>query len=136
MNCLSLRALGARACLTALFVMFAACGEEPEPAPKPPVMSMGQITCVAAPQGSNVDYEVVREVSVMAQDEDRDLLGVTGTLNGIQMGSLEDPDADQRFNWTPPMGLDPIICDGDLTLRFEATDQAGNVVELVEIITK
>lgn len=132
MNRSSLRALGALLILATL----AACAEDPVEPPKPPVLTAAQITCAAAPQGSNVDYEVVREVSVLVEDEDRDLLTVTGTLNGIQMGALEDPDADQRFNWTPPTTLDPIVCKGDITVRFEGKDQAGNLGELVEIIKK
>lgn len=128
-------ALRAALVLCAL-VYWCGCSEEAPELSKPPAITGAQIVCQAAPQGSNVDYEVVREVSVQVEDPDGDLLSVTGTLNGIQLGELEDPDADLRYNWTPPMGLDPIICKGDLTLRFEADDRAGNVGELVEIVTK
>jgi hypothetical protein len=122
--------------LTLLIAATACAEEEPPPPPIPPVISSPQIDCGPAPASSNVDYEVVTRVSALVEDDDRDLLAVTGSINGLLMGELEDADGSLRFAWSPPSTLDPIVCRGAITLSFQARDLAGNHVELVEIITK
>lgn len=118
------------------------CGEEPEPPPPstPPEVTAPALECGEVSEQMNalydVDYPVIQTVSVEVSDPERDLVSVSGAVNGYPMVELTDDDADLRYEWTPPSELDPMVCKGEVVLRFEARDLDGNTTELVEIITK
>jgi hypothetical protein len=117
-------------CIAALSI---ACGEE-EPAPVAPEMTGLELECADSDQ-SGVDSQVLQMVSVMVTDDDRDLVGVDGTINGLQITLLDD-DADELFTWSPPDSNEPMVCDGDFAVSLEAFDDAGNKTELYEIVEK
>lgn len=110
------------------------CGEEATSAA--PKISTPELQCGQAPTSSFVDGQVIRELSVMVEDADRDLVSVKANLNGYDIEALTDDDADLRYNWTPEGSLDPMLCKGQIAVRVEAVDSEGNVTILNEIITK
>ena len=118
------------------------CGgeEEPPPPSTPPELSAPQVTCGDATSEMaakyDVDYPVILEVSVQATDAERDLVLVTGNVNGYPITELTDDDADLRFTWSPPNSLEPMVCRGEIVLSFQATDNDDNVSDLAEIIEK
>ncbi len=109
------------------------CGGDDE---NPPDIDAPTVTCGAPPDGSYAETDIVTEISVRVQDPDRDLSteGVSASANGTMLGELSDDDADQRFNWTPPVGFGPIICRGTLSIRVVAEDVRGNGAERTEKI--
>ncbi len=130
-------------CALGLSLALTACGEEEEPPPEPstaPEVTAAEVVCGAVPDGADTlydyDYEVIQEVSVQVVDPERDLLTVEGEVNGYPIPELTDDDADQRYTWTPPAELDPLVCRGDVVLRFRAIDLDDNVAELSEIVTQ
>lgn len=137
--CSSPRVLFAGVILASLFSV--ACGEEEPPPPStPPELSAAQVTCgeVSAEMAAkyDVDYPVIQEVSVQVTDAERDLVSVSGNVNGYPITELTDDDADLRFTWSPPNSLEPMVCRGEIVLSFQATDFDNNVSELAEIIEK
>lgn len=109
------------------------CGQEPETTP--PSISNVTINCGMAPTDSFVDVPVIREISASVEDPDRDLIRVEGSVDGILIEAFTDDDADRTYNWTPPTSLDPMRCDGQVTVRLKAIDQAGNVTDEVAKLT-
>ena len=93
------------------------------------------INCGTAPTDSFVDVPVIRELAASVEDPDRDLVSISGSIDGILIDELTDDDADRVYNWTPPTSLDPMRCDGTVTVRLQATDQAGNVTNEVVQLT-
>lgn len=123
-----------RAAVFLTLLLSLGCSEEPESAA--PKISTPEIQCGDAPTSSFVDGQVIRELSVRVEDADRDLVEVKANLNGYDIETLTDDDADLSYNWTPEGGLDPMLCKGQIAVRIEALDSEGNVTILNEIITK
>ena len=132
-------------CVGAVCVLVVtACGEEEEPPPPstPPTIEAPQVECGELGEEMSalydLDYPVLQQVSVEVSDPERDLLDASlrGSVNGYPMTGFTDEDADLRYTWTPPEGLDPMVCQGEVVLRFMARDLDGNVAELNEIVTK
>ena len=107
-----------------------ACGD----APPEPELSGLRVDC-AASSDPDVDGEVVEEVSVKVTDPNRDLIGVSGTINGVAI-TLGDDDADQRFSWSPPDNGQPMVCSGQLEVSVTAVDQAGHQASTFRIVEK
>ena len=79
--------------------------------------------------------QVVKTVSVVVEDPDRDLVGVEGRVNGIQL-TMTDDDADQLFTWSPPASSEPLACSGEFFIQITATDNAGNTSTKSNVIEK
>ena len=136
-----------RLCL-GLLTLFALSGceeeEEPPPPSDPPVIAEPMIECGEVTDAQRAatyeeyDLAVVREVSVMISDPQRDLLddSVRGELNGLPLETLTDQDADLRYVWTAPVEGAPIACAEEMVVRVVAEDLDGNRAELVEILKK
>jgi hypothetical protein len=69
--------------------------------------------------------QVVSAVTADVDDPDRDLVGVEGRVNGIQI-TMTDDDADREFTWSPPSSSEPLACTGDFFVQITAVDKAGN----------
>lgn len=120
-----------------------ACSEpEPEPPSDPPVLEAPEVECGPATaemaQAYDIDYPVILSVSVQVSDPQRDLVedSVRGEVNGYPIPLLTDDDADLRYTWTPPSELAPMVCRGEVVVRFEARDLDENTAEITEILTK
>jgi hypothetical protein len=109
----------------------AACGDDVPPEPE---ISELDLACADSSQ-SGVDSQVLESVSVLVTDANRDLVGVDGTINGLQI-TLTDDDADERFTWSPPDEDEPMACSGEFVVSLSAFDEAGNTVNLYEIVEK
>ena len=81
------------------------CGDSDE---NPPEIDAPTVSCSTPPSDSYAETDIVSEISVRVQDPDRDLKSVTASANGVMLGTLTDDDADQRFNWSPPLGFGPV----------------------------
>lgn len=110
----------------------AACGEDDI---KQPEFDDLQINCKEGEENQGVRGPVIEEVRVHVSDPNRNLLGVSGTINGIVM-ELEDPEGDSYFSWFPAGDSFPMVCEGDFQVELKASDADGNTTLYSEIITK
>lgn len=111
-----------------LAALLAACGDD-APEPEPPAVSELAISCEDSAQAGQ---QVVTSVGARVSDPDRDLVSVTGTVNGTPM-SLSDDDGDDVYTWAPP---EPMTCSGDFDVRITATDAEGNETRFDELVSK
>jgi hypothetical protein len=116
---------------SSIAVFAAACGDDVPPQPD---MTELELACADTTQ-SGVDSQVLEAISVMVTDADRDLVGVDGTINGVQI-TLTDDDADERFTWSPPDDAEPIACSGELVVSLNAVDKAGHTANLYKVVEK
>lgn len=98
-----------------------------------PTVSGIAVECIDA-DDANVG-QVVSTVSADVSDPDRDLVGVEGRVNGVQL-TLTDDDADERFTWSPPESSVPLACAGDFFIQITAADKAGNTTTRSTVINK
>lgn len=116
--------------LMGVFVLgfvFAGCEEEPKPE-NPPEIGAASITCKEPRRGG--EYPEFGEIAIAISDVERDLVpaSIKGTINGIPMDGFADPDADEKFTWSPPAETEPpMICRGEFTLVVEAADLGGRI---------
>jgi len=115
----------------AALVALSACGDEP--VEEFPEFSDLQIICADSSDSSQ--GSLVTRVQVHVTDPNRDLLSVQGTVNGVII-TLEDPDADLVFSWTPPEEALPMSCQGDFVVSLEALDADGDSTQFYEIVSK
>lgn len=117
-----------------LLLVAGGCGDEPSASP---TVEDPQVACESV---DDMSYDAVSEVSVLVSDSDRDLTipseGLRGQLDGLDI-RLNDPNADRRFTWSPPSGMNetPLACTGTFTLKVTARDQAGNVTNFEASVT-
>jgi len=118
----------------AMLLVAGGCGDDSSASP---TVEDPQIACESV---DDMDYDAVSEVSVLVSDSDRDLTipseGLPGQLDGLDI-RMNDPNADQRFTWSPPSGMNetPLACRGTFTLKVTASDQAGNVTNFEASVT-
>lgn len=122
----SVRLIGVCLALLAL----SACGDDPVESPE---FSDLQIICEAS--SSSDEGSIIKRVQVHVTDPNRDLLSVQGTINAVII-TLEDPEADSYFAWSPPAEADPMSCDGDFVVSLEAVDADGDSTQFFEIVSK
>lgn len=113
-----------------LIIILAVCmGCEDEEKPKnPPEIGDARITC-KEPRRQG-EYPEVDEVTVLITDVERDLVPSTikGTINGLAMKDFIDPDADERYSWSPAVESEPpMVCHGEFTMLIEAADLGGRM---------
>ena len=123
-----------------------ACQEPPPPPPPsdPPEITAPEVICGAPTEAMranaayDVAFPVIQRVTVRIEDPQRDLLAesVRGEINGYPIPTLTDDDADLVYEWSPPAAQPPLVCKGEIVVRFEAEDLDGNKARLEEILTK
>lgn len=101
-----------------------ACGDEET---SPPTVGAVTIVCGDAPVGRDADVAVVKRVSAIVEDPDRDIVRITGKLNGLIMDELVGSTTAAGYEWSPPEAWEPLACEGEFAVELSATDQAGNV---------
>src|SRR5690554_1644351 len=114
----------------AALLALSACGDEPVETPE---FSDLQIVC--AQSSSSDEGLIVERVQVQVSDPNRELLSVKGSINSVLI-TLEDPDADLIFTWSPPASEAPMSCKGDFVVSLEATEAGGSSTQFYEIVSK
>lgn len=109
--------------LSLLCLSLVACGDEETAAPTIGAVS---VVCGDAPIGSDADVAVVKRVSAIVEDADRDIVRITGALNGLVMDELVGSTTSAGYEWSPPESWEPLACEGEFAVKISATDQAGN----------
>lgn len=105
---------------------FVAC--EDEKPQSPPII--GEITVECGEPRRPGEYPEIAAFNVAISDPERDLVpsSIKGVVNGIPMTGFEDPDADEKFSWKPPVETEPpMACRGEFTLVVEAADLGGRL---------
>lgn len=102
----------------------AACEEEKPQSPP----TIGEITVECGQPRRAGEYPEIASFTVAISDPERDLVAssIKGVVNGIPMTGFADPDADEKFSWTPPAETEPpMVCRGEFTIVVEAADLGG-----------
>lgn len=113
--------------LVVVGLVFSGCEEDPKPENAPEI-GAATITCKDPRRVG--EYPEFGEIAIAITDVERDLVpsSIKGTINGIPMDGFADPDADEKFTWSPPAETEPpMICRGEFTLVVEAADLGGRI---------
>ena len=112
-------------CIALVSMALSACEDDEKPQ-SPPEIGDAKITCKDPRRVG--EYPEFGEIAIAITDAERDLVPSTikGTINGIVMTGFVDPDADERYSWSPAVETEPpMICKGEFTLIVEASDLGG-----------